>query len=92
MKFLILLLLIGFSAKAQISIGDEFTSEVVIIKTDTMTVQQSFELLDKLCKGRMWYYDRKVIYKGQTYFKFGWTFNRKRVYYLEGNKYRRIHI
>lgn len=93
MKKYILILLIAsaLQAKAQLSIGDENTAEVITIKTDTMTVQKSFELLDKLCQGRMSLYDRKVIYKGETYFKFGLTFNkRKRTYLIEGRRMRRI--
>jgi len=94
MKHLILILLLafGFTAKAQLTVGDEFTSEVITIKTDTMSINKSFELLDKLCASRMAHYDRKVIYKGVTYLKFGWTFNRERTYFLDGKKYRRIHI
>lgn len=90
---LILFLAAAFQAKAQLSIGDENTAEVITIKTDTMTVEKSFELLDKLCQGRMSLYDRKVIYKGETYFKFGLTFNkRKKTYLVEGRSMRKVKI
>lgn len=90
---LILFLAYAFQTKAQLSIGDENTAEVITIKTDTMTVEKSFELLDKLCEGRMSLYDRKVIYKGETYFKFGLTFNkRKKTYLIEGRRMRKVKI
>lgn len=88
-----LILFLCSVASAQISIGDEFTNEVITIKTDTMSVKESFELLDKLCEGRMSLYDRKVIYKGETYFKFGLTFNkRKKTYLVDGRKMRKVKI
>ena len=90
MKTAALLLLLWSSvASAQITLGDQWTSEVITIKTDTMSVEKSFELLNKLCKGKMWAYDRKVIYKGETYFKFGLS-RKSKIYKIEGNKMRRI--
>jgi len=89
MKLTILFLFLWSSTTAQLSIGDEWTREVMIIKTDTMSVQKSFDLLDKLCKGRMWAYDRKVIYHGETYLQFGLS-RKKKTWKIEGNKMRRI--
>lgn len=89
----ILLLTISVSAYSQIIIGDENTREVITIQTDTMSVKESFILLDKLCKGDMWAFDRKVIYKGRTYFKFGVTFNnRKKTYLIQGYKMKLVQI
>lgn len=94
MKYLIILFLaISFHANSQITLGDENTSEVMTIQTDTMSVKESFELLDKLLHGDMWAYDRKVIHKGKTYFKFGVTFNkRKKTYLIEGYKIKQVNI
>ena len=94
-KYILILLLtvLASQTKAQITIGDENTSEVMTIQTDTMSVRESFELLDKLLKGDNWAYDRKVIYKGKTYFKFGITFNkRKKTYLIEGNRMKLVQI
>jgi hypothetical protein len=61
-KYIVILLLtISTSAYSQISIGDENTREVITIQTDTMSVKESFVLLDKLCQGNMWLFDRKVM-------------------------------
>lgn len=93
-KYIVILLLtISVTAYSQIFIGDENTREVITIQTDTMSVKESFELLDKICKGDMWAFDRKVIYKGRTYFKFGITFNkRKKTYLIDGYKMRLVQI
>jgi hypothetical protein len=93
-KYIVILLLtISSSAYSQISIGEENTREVITIQTDTMSVKDSFTLLDKLCAGNMWLFDRKVIYKGQTYFKFGVTFNkRKNTYLIDGYKMKLVQI
>jgi hypothetical protein len=94
MKTLILILVTAIASYSQISVGDEWTAEVITIKTDTMSVEKSFELADKLCQGRMWYWDRKVIFEGKTYFQFGLS-RKKRTWIIEGNKMRRataIHL
>lgn len=93
-KYIVILLLtISAGAYSQISIGDENTREVITIQTDTMSVKESFILLDKLCQGNMWLFDRKVIYRGQTYFKFGVTFNkRKKTYLIDGYKMKLVQI
>lgn len=92
LSILIILLLFSCSVNAQITVGNEFTNEVVTMKNDTLPVTESFKLLDKICKGLMWHYDRVVISNGVTYLKFGFSFNRNRVYFLEGKKFRRVHI
>lgn len=68
-------------------------NENIYLKADTMTVKQGFELLDRLCKGNMWYWDRWVIKEGKTYHKFGITFNkRKKTYLVQGHKLVRVEI
>lgn len=64
----------------------DFDKGSVTVYSDVLTIQESFELTDKLLPWRSRFYDRYVVSNGVTYYRPGLRFIRKpRVYVVEAN-------
>ena len=59
----------------------------IYLKADTISVKQGFEILQVICKGKIW--NRHVIKNDTTYLRFGVSVFKK-VYRIEGKNLVRV--
>jgi hypothetical protein len=83
-------LLIALSASAQISFKKVDYRETIVIKADTMSVEQAFAHLDYITQGNMWYFNRVVEKDGKSYLRYGVPLFKRSTYVAVNGKYRRI--